>query len=106
MTGKSSIKQSLEEIGYDYRAGEPALRGTEWTVSGIRDDTCTFEHQSGATVQIRQRKPRGGDLPFRAIRVTTDNEEKQLGESDWLATTVQLATAYMRGYADSLHSEG
>jgi hypothetical protein len=94
------LRDSLDRTGFDYTVDEEPIENLGWKIKKATSNEVVIEHPTGAAVHLRQRKPEGGDLPFRTVRVTDNADEHQLAEGDWIDRVLTPALAYMRGYSE------
>lgn len=94
------LRDSLDRAGFDYTVDGEPVENLDWKIVEATANEVIIDHPAGASVHLRQRKPEGGDLPFRAVRVAEHGEEHQLAEGDWIDRVLTPAIAYMRGYSE------
>lgn len=94
------LRETLKGIGFDHTPGSNPVENTDWEIVNATGKKLALQHPDGMRVRIIQRKPKQADLPFKVLRVTRNGDEYQLGESDWVDRVLDIAQAYMLGYAE------
>lgn len=99
------LRETLESIGFNYTLGSKPVEGTDWEIVDATEEELVLRHPEGMEVRIIQRKPKRADLPFKVLRVTESGDEYELGEGDWADTVLNVAQAYMLGFAERIPAE-
>jgi hypothetical protein len=94
------IREALKEVGIDCTPGNTPIEGTNWEIAKATNEEISVLHPKGVSVQITQRKPKNGDLPYRVAKIGEDGEKRHLRDSDWINDVLEVAEAYMLGYAE------
>jgi hypothetical protein len=77
--------------------GDTIKQASSWTVATTDAEKIRIDHPSGISVHLTQQKPVGGDLPFKAHRVTPVGNMLRLSESDYFTNIWNAAHCYMVG---------
>lgn len=95
-----NIEDSLSEYGVEPTEGESPDDLNEWIFDEVAAEQVRLTHPTGFTVVVKQRKPLGGDLPFRVVRETPNGDAYRLYESDWPNEAWRAAESFMLGFEE------
>jgi hypothetical protein len=102
------IVSSAKEYGFTAALDEHPDGFEEWRVTNRRSEQIQLQ-RGDQKVQIKQRKPRGTDYPYRVVFVDGDGgqEEEQLAQADYLGEAIRAAKNFMRGFeAGEAYADG
>ena len=101
-TSEFDIQEALEINGIEVPGRDHFTDETDWEVNFPRDRlNCVEFSKNSLTVEIRQQKPMGADLPFRVHQALPDEKPEQIGEADYVSEAYKYVLLYILGLQES-----
>jgi len=96
------IQETLEINGIEVPGQDHFTTETDWEVDFPRDRlNCVKFTKNGLTVEIRQQKRMGADLPFRVYRTLPGEDPEQIAEADYVSEAYKYVLLYILGLQES-----